>query len=364
MDPQLRRSLAVIWIIVQHRLRRADRWFLTRALGHITLILLILLAASFSLPKTVGPTVYANNLLNPKNTTPGLLYIRFTTPPEQERFLQQSVLPFTSRSVGDILPISGEQRTVPTEVITYTVQANDTIEKIAARFALKVTTLMYSNPEVYMYPDDLSIGQEILIPPVDGAVHSVVEGDTIESIAAYYQVSTQAIADFAGNKLKSPYTLAVGQVLVIPGGVTPAPVKPTPEPAPGYLGESVGSDTGSGNLEWPTNGIITTDCSDYHIALDIANDAGTPIYAADSGFVEDIETWDYSWGHFILINHGNGMETRYAHLSAFNVVAGQSVKKGDLIGFMGSTGKSTGNHLHFEVIINHQQVCPWGYLPG
>jgi murein DD-endopeptidase MepM/ murein hydrolase activator NlpD len=367
IDPQHLRSLVSMWMMVRRRLRGVDRWFVTRALGHVTLFLLLLLAVSFSLPKAVGPTVYANNLLNPQNTTPNLLYIRFTTPPEQERYLQQSVLPFTSRSVGDILPITEVQRTVRTEVMTYKVQENDTIETIATKFGLKITTLMYSNDEVALYPDALSIDQVVLIPPVDGAIYTVVEGDTIESIAATYQVTTNVIAEFAGNKLKSPYSLTVGQVLVIPGGIKPAPPKPepTPEPAPEeYVSKPSGSSAGTGTLEWPTNGIITQDCFDYHIALDIANNAGTPIYAADAGYVEVIESWDYSWGHFILINHGNGMETRYAHLSGFNVVVGQSVQKGELIGFMGTTGKSTGNHLHFEVIINGQQVCPWGYLPG
>lgn len=368
IDPQHLRSLIALWMMVRRRLRGVDRWFVTRALGHVTLFLLLLLAVSFSLPKAVGPTVYANSLLNPQNTTPSLLYIRFTTSPEQERYLQQSVLPFTSRRVGDILPITEAQRTVRTEVMTYKVQTNDTIETIATKFGLKYTTLMYSNEEIALYPDALSIDQEVLIPPVDGAIHTVVEGDNIESIAEAYQVTSQVIADFASNKLESPYSLTVGQVLVIPGGIKPAPPQPEPEPEPEpqpeYASEPSESSTGSGYLEWPTNGIITQDCYDYHIALDIANDAGTPIYAADAGYVSVIESLDYSWGHFILIDHGNGMVTRYAHLSAFNVVVGQSVQKGELIGFMGTTGKSTGNHLHFEVIINGQQVCPWGYLPG
>jgi murein DD-endopeptidase MepM/ murein hydrolase activator NlpD len=365
-DAQPLRSLLALRSMVQRRLSGVDRWFLTRALGHITLVLLLLLAVNFSLPKAVGQTVYANNLFNPQDTTPSLLNIRFTSPPEQQRYLQQSALPFTSRSVGDILPIAETQRTVRTEIMTYKVQANDTIEIIAARFGLKITTLMYSNPEVYLYPDALTIDQELLIPPVDGAIHTVVEGDNIESIAATYQVTSQVIADFVGNKLSPPYTLVAGQELVIPGGITPAPPQPEPEPEPEpeYVYEEPSASTGSGTLEWPTNGIITQDCYDYHIALDIANDSGTPIYAADAGYVFRIESLDYSWGHYILIDHGNGMVTRYAHLSGFNVVVGQSVAKGELIGFMGTTGKSTGNHLHFEVIIDGQQVCPWGYLPG
>ena len=366
IDPQPLRSLVALWMMVRRRLRGVDRWFVTRALGHVTLFLLLLLAVSFSLPKAVGPTVYANNLLNPQNMAPSLLYIRFTTPPEQERYLQQSVLPFTSRRVGDILPITKAQRTVRTEVMTYKVQANDTIELVAAKFGVKITTLMYSNEEVALYPDALSIGQEVLIPPVDGAIYTVVEGDNIESIAETYQVTSKVIADFVSNKLKSPYSLTVGQVLVIPGGIKPAPPQPEPEPEPEpeYVSEPSEPSTGSGYLEWPASGIITQDCYDYHIALDIANDAGTWIYAADAGYVSVIESLDYSWGYYILIDHGNGMVTRYAHLSGFNVVVGQSVQKGELIGFMGTTGRSTGNHLHFEVIIYGQQVCPWGYLPG
>ncbi|MHB1354839.1 MAG: peptidoglycan DD-metalloendopeptidase family protein [Anaerolineae bacterium] len=368
IDPQHLRSLAALWMIVCRRLKVIDRWFFSRALGHATLFVLLLVALSFSLPKSVGPTVYANNLLNPQSTTPSLLYIRFASPLQQERYLQQSVLPFTSRRVGDILPIAEAERTIRTEVLTYTVQKNDTIEVIAVRFNVKVTTLMYSNPEVYLYPDALSIGQEILIPPVDGAIHIVGEGDNIQSIANAYQVTTQIIADFVSNKLSPPYVLVPGQMLVLPGGIKPAPPKPKPEPEPEpepeYVYESPKASTGSGYLEWPASGLITQDCYNYHIALDIANKSGTPIYAADAGYVFRIESLNYSWGHYILIDHGNGMVTRYAHLSGFNVVVGQSVAKGELIGFMGTTGKSTGNHLHFEVIINGQQVCPWGYLPG
>jgi len=110
--------------------------------------------------------------------------------------------------------------------------------------------------------------------------------------------------------------------------------------------------------------MITQDCYSWHVALDIHNQSGTPIYAADSGYVSAMETLAWSYGWYIIIDHGNGIKTRYAHLSGFNVVNGQAVEKGQVIGWMGSTGKSTGPHLHFEVIVNGSQVCPWGYLPG
>ncbi|MCE5258986.1 MAG: M23 family metallopeptidase [Chloroflexi bacterium] len=318
------------------------------------------------MPRKVAAISFSPNLTSVQADIAPLM-IRFTTAPDEERFLEQGAVPFTSRSVGDVVPLTNSERSVRTEILVYRAQAGDVIDTIAAKFGLQPTTIIYSNPEILQYPDALAIDQEVRIPPVDGAIHTVVAGDTIDSIAETYQVSVETIAQFASNKLSAPYTLSIGQELVIPGGIAPAPPEPEPEPEPyssaEYTRNVTEEHTATGSLDWPVNGLITQDCYDYHIALDIYNVIGTPVYAADSGYVYKMEQLDWSYGWYMLIDHGNGIVTRYAHLSEFDVSVGESVQKGQLIGRIGSTGKSTGPHLHFEVIVNGQQVCPWGYLP-
>ncbi|MHB9032082.1 MAG: LysM peptidoglycan-binding domain-containing M23 family metallopeptidase [Anaerolineae bacterium] len=354
--------------VLHFRLSKLDRWFITRISGHLTLVALLIIAASFTLPKAVGASPY-NPAISAVQAETLPLMVRFTTAPDEEHYLEKSSLPYTSRSIGGVVPLASSERSIRTEIVVYKAQAGDVIDTIAAKFGLKTTTIMYSNPDIMAYPDALAIDQEVRIPPVDGAVYTVQDGDSLQGIADTFQVTTEVITQFASNNLDSNGdNLASGQELVIPGGVAPKPPAPTPEPVveDHYYHESVGdtANVGTGTLEWPTNGLLSQDCYDYHIAIDIANSIGTPIYAADSGYVSKMDTLAWSYGWYIMIDHGNGIVTRYAHLSAFNVSVGQSVSKGELIGWMGSTGKSTGPHLHFEVIVNGKQVCPWGYLPG
>lgn len=357
--------LAALWETLVCRVRKIDRLLVTRLLGHLVVVGLLILAAGFTLPKKVGAAGGNNSLLAAPNDQVQQPFVRFTTVNSTAHFLETSVQPFTSRTLGNVVPLVSTQQSARTEIIVYRAQPGDYIDVIAMKFGLQPTTIMYSNPEIMEYPDSLAIDQEVRIPPVDGAIHTVESGDTIESIAETYQVSVEAITGFAGNHLEAPYTLTIGQELVIPGGTAPAPPEPEPvsEPAPSYQPVQRWTPA-TGYLDWPTYGMITQDCYSWHVALDIHNQSGTPIYAADSGYVSVMETLAWSYGWYIIIDHGNGIKTRYAHLSGFNVVNGQAVEKGQVIGWMGSTGKSTGPHLHFEVIVNGSQVCPWGYLPG
>jgi len=163
-------------------------------------------------------------------------------------------------------------------------------------------------------------------------------------------------------------SLQVGQKLIIPGGrkITYSSYKPER-----YSGISVLRDLvkptdakpiGGTKMNWPTVGYrITQYYSWRHYGLDIANKTGTPIYAADAGTIE-LVGWGKGYGNQVVINHGGGKKTRYAHLSKIYVGRGQSVGKGESIGAMGSTGWSTGSHLHFEVIINNSKYNPLNYL--
>ncbi len=129
---------------------------------------------------------------------------------------------------------------------------------------------------------------------------------------------------------------------------------------------------GTGQLSWPVSGGVITSpqgwrthpifgTSIYHAGMDIGVDEGTPVHAADDGVVVDAD-WLGGYGNCVIIDHGNGMQTVYAHNSALVVSAGQSVSKGELIAYAGSTGYSTGPHCHFEVRINGEPVDPMGYL--
>lgn len=248
------------------------------------------------------------------------------------------------------------------EIITYTVRAGDTLSGIAASFGLQINTLIWSNPEVEAVPDLLRLGQELTILPVDGAYHSVVQGDTLDSIAAYYQVPVEAIVNSELNDIPPGAKLTIDLKLVVPGGEKPY----IPRVVEHYTGPvPEDASRGTGVFGWPVTGRITCgfNCYPGHHAVDIGNAAGTPIYAADSGYVAKVGWSDVGYGKMILIDHGNGFQTLYAHLHVILVEQGASVAKGTLIGRMGATGNATGPHLHFEIRESGKQRNPLIYLP-
>ena len=223
-----------------------------------------------------------------------------------------------------------------------------------------VTTLLWANPDLENNPDWLQVGQELNILPVDGAYHSVSDGESIESVAARYEVEPDAIANFGGNDLHEPYDLAAGQMLIIPDGVKPY----VPRRVHVYSGDvPVGAKKGSGSFVWPMSGWISQVYWEGHHAIDIANAEGTPVVATDSGFVAAAQWTDVGYGRMVIIDHGNGFQTLYGHLVAYYVEVGQSVAKGELIGECGETGNATGPHLHFEVIKDGVRRNPQNYLP-
>jgi murein DD-endopeptidase MepM/ murein hydrolase activator NlpD len=185
---------------------------------------------------------------------------------------------------------------------------------------------------------------------VTGIVHKVEAGDTIYTIAKKYKVDAQAIVNFPFNEFSDPDTFALtpGQMLVVPNGVVEE-VKSVQQYYAQQYTPPPGSTAGSGSFIWPTQGIVTQYPIWYHMAFDIANNALPPVWASDAGTVV-AAGWDNTgYGNRIMIDHGNGYQTLYGHLSQINVSVGQSVARGAVIGRMGSTGRSTGPHLHFEV---------------
>ncbi len=251
------------------------------------------------------------------------------------------------------------------EVIEYIIEAGDTVTSIARKFGLNVNTILWEN--------DLGArslirpGGKLRILPSDGVIHSVARNETLSKISSDYSVSSDNI--IISNRLDPDETLKVGQKLFIPGGkkvvapvtvagrtysgttITQAPAPSAPQAV--YTG---------GRLLWPTVGNrITQYYSWRHRGLDVANRTGTPLYAAESGTVER-SGWNTGYGYNVVINHGGGLKTLYAHASVLRVRAGDWVNRGDIIADMGSTGWSTGPHLHFEVILNGVKQNPLNYL--
>lgn len=241
------------------------------------------------------------------------------------------------------------------EIITHVVAEGETLSSIAERYSLDVTTILWENN--LSENSKLKPGQELKILPIDGVRHQVQRGETIFSIAKKYgleEAAAQAIVDYSFNEFVNDETfeLAVGQYLMIPGGVPPKKVLPSTGAGAArraIITPDAGAVTATGSFVWPAAGMITQRYSFYHKAIDIANRGAGPILAADSGVVVGAG-WDASgYGNRILIDHGNGNVTLYGHLSVLQVVNGQRVNRGDVVGQMGSTGRSTGTHLHFEI---------------
>lgn len=249
------------------------------------------------------------------------------------------------------------------EIINYTVQNGDTVSSIAQKFGISIDTIRWANDLTSI--SAIKLGQILKILPVTGVVHKVAKGETIYSIVKYYSSDAQSVVDFPFNTFVNDETfaLAVGQLLIVPDGVKP---KETPWSAGVYIARKTpdaGVVSATGIFVWPTAGIISQGFRWYHPAIDIANRVGPPILAADSGKVV-VAGWPDSqgFGNRVIIDHGNGFQTLYAHLAKIYVVSGQTVKRGDQIGQMGSTGRSTGTHLDFRIYKNGATVDPLSYL--
>jgi murein DD-endopeptidase MepM/ murein hydrolase activator NlpD len=246
------------------------------------------------------------------------------------------------------------------DIETYVVQPGDTVYGIAQKFGLKPETILWSNPELESNPDLLRVGDRLVILPVNGVYHRVTAKDTIAAIAKQYKVAPEAIVGYAWNKLTDPnQTLTPGTYLIVPGGQKPF----VPRQVAIYNGPiPQGAKRGSGVFGWPASGYITQKYWSGHRAFDIGAWIGSPVVAADSGFVV-YAGWDRTgYGNLIVIDHGNGFSTYYAHLSKIFVRVGESVAKGQRIGSIGSTGRSTGPHLHFEIRLHGVQQNPGSYL--
>jgi len=245
------------------------------------------------------------------------------------------------------------------ETVEYRVVEGDTISSIAQKYGVSIDTLLWENNLKSV--EAIKPKQIIRILPVTGVKHTVRRGETIYSIAKNYDVDAQIIIDYPFNTFSNDetFSLMAGQELMIPEGIKPREtitgtkyVARTVVPIPGVVGE--------GNFMWPSGGQITQRYSWYHPAVDIANSSNPPVVAAASGTVVIADWNGGGYGNIVVIDHGNGYETLYAHLMSKSIVVrpGERVQQGQRIGTMGSTGRSTGTHLHFEIKTAGGRVDP------
>lgn len=266
------------------------------------------------------------------------------------------------------------------DIETYTVQVGDTVFGIAAQFDLEPETILWGNPELIDSLNLLRPGKVLKILPINGALRVVEQGDTIEKVAEVYHGTVDEILAFAGNDIdpENP-ELTVGQSVIIPGGwresvqwQLPVASRNTTVGAgsggePGSCSGILSGPSGGYNFIWPANNHYLSGW-DYnpntHPGLDIAAGLGAPIYASETGVVVFSGWSTRGYGNLVIIDHGNGWQTIYAHLSQINYGCGQAIAQGQVLGLSGSTGNSTGPHLHYEMrSTEFGRVNPWDFLP-
>lgn len=285
--------------------------------------------------------------------------------------------------------IPGDVQIQRTTTETYVIQPGDVISTIASRYGVTVGTILWANglnQRSYIQP-----GDKIKIPPVSGVLHKVKKGDTLTKLAATYKSNLDEILTV--NRLAPGASITPGDELVIPGGTPPAVATPRPvainssirpdvplsrirnkaldvyqeitgkndaRPKPEDLPEGT---IAKGKLLWPTHlRVINQYYGWKHTGVDIDGDYVDAIYASEDGVVEKAGWNSGGYGLMILIDHGSNNKTRYGHASKLFVKAGDTVKRGQVIAMVGTTGRSTGTHLHYEVYIHGKRVNPLAYI--
>ncbi len=257
----------------------------------------------------------------------------------------------------------------------YTVEAGDSVFTIAKQFNIKPETVLWANEDLLQdNPNELSIGQNLKIPAVDGVIYKWKTNDTIDNIAQKFKTDSEAILTWPDNHIDlSNPKISSGTMVMIPGGSRELRtwVVPTFWRANAGASRNInpncdtsgGTAYGSGSFIWPTASHLISG-NDYwsgHLGIDIGAAMGAPVYASDSGVVVYAGSISGGYGLMVMIDHGNGFHTLYAHLSNIIVRCGQNVAQGQTIAYSGSTGNSTGPHLHFEIRYMGAFVNPHDY---
>jgi len=323
----------------------------------------------------------AGNVANALETVPTAPVAGIDNVPQQESVDAFMGIPRLAQ-VHTTIPSRPRQ-----EVTKYLVQEGDTVFGIADKFGLEPETILWGN--YYILLDDphaLQPGQELNILPVNGTYHEWQQGEGLNGISSYYGVTPEDIIDYPANNLDiaaigdfANPNIAPGTWLIVPNGRREfvswsAPLGVTREnPAyarvlgPGACDAISGGAVGYGAFIWPANKHYLSGF-DYspnanHWGIDIAGNEGEGVYASDAGVIVYSGWNNYGYGNMVLIDHGGGFQSLYAHLSGLNVGCGQSVGQGDVIGAIGTTGRSSGSHLHFEIMTSSYKANPWDLLP-
>lgn len=249
------------------------------------------------------------------------------------------------------------------KISTYVVREGDSLSGIADMFDVSGNTILWANN---IGKNDLRPGMSLIILPVSGVRYTVASGDTLASIAKKYSSDASEIASY--NGISSVDELVKGTTVIIPGGeLASAPAakaktvaKSSSSVAKIKTGGSMGSVKSTGNTSDSSfSGSFTNPAPAGRLSqgihgwngVDIAAPSGSPIYAAAGGtvIVSRVGGWNGGYGNYVVIDHGNGVQTLYAHMSTDTVSVGETVSRGQSIGTVGNTGQSTGYHLHFEV---------------
>jgi murein DD-endopeptidase MepM/ murein hydrolase activator NlpD len=242
-------------------------------------------------------------------------------------------------------------------IVVRTIAKDDTLSSMAHYYDLSLEALAYANG-IAQEDETLRIGHELLIPPGEGALYTVKDGDTPESVADKFKVEPAVV--YAYNRVYfEPEMFAVGKMIFVPGAALPA-LKRTERPRAITVPSNVQLPARTGRLAWPVNGVITQYFWWGHTGVDIAAPYGTGIGASDGGIV--ISTGPVAVGGLhVCIQHAGGLQTCYYHTSAVYVSPGQTVSRGQLIAAIGLTGVTTGPHVHWELKVNGVPQDPLAY---
>lgn len=364
---------------------RAVRPTLVRYTAHLSILLLAVGAvflAGAQFPQAAGsvepPPVLAKSDADARGSSIRQARLSPATP--------TTSFVFAPPDDGTITRQALPQTTIPERpragVITYTVKSGDTVFGIAEAFGLTPYTIYWANSETLEdNPHRLGVDMVLNILPTDGVYHTVSEGETVAGVAEEYGVEPEALYN-EWNDLEQDQPLVAGMRLVIPGGARefivwqlPKTVASTGGAASnrGRPGMCVGSYSGlpgRGWFNWPTVGrrisgyTFRDPRNPAHSGLDIGLRLGEPVYAADGGIIIFAGWWGANgYGNLVVVDHLNGWQSWYAHLSQVNVICGQQVNAGDVIALGGNTGWSSGPHLHLEIRLDGVPYDPWAYLP-
>lgn len=275
-------------------------------------------------------------------------------------------------------PLRPEENTPPEIAQQYTVQNDDTLWSIAEAFGLQPETILWANEmQLFDNADFLQPEMILTIPPADGVYYQVQEGDTLETIATDFEANVEDIVAFPGNFADPTHPTPISETyLLIPGGhrdlrpwLIPNTTRDDPQAlrtyGPGACLKSSEGVTGAGMFQWPleTHYLSGNDFWSAHPGIDIAASLNEDVFASDAGVVIFSGWSNFGYGYLIMLDHGNGYLTIYAHLNKVVARCGESVTPGQIIGNAGITGNTTGPHLHFEIRLNDEPVNPWTVLP-